>query len=310
MAGPFSIRLIDKINVSTRGRANLLPDVKGYVAVFVCLVTRAVHLEAVMGMDAESFIDAYKRFTARRGNVDTMFSDNGGNFVKADKELRSAVESWQSTKVQNFVNLRHTNWKFIPPFAPHQGGLWEAAVKQMKHHMKRVIGPEKYSYEAMATLLAKIEACMNSRPICTISDDPDDLQALTPLHFIIGEPLILPLPIEHGEAPNLAIGLFNQLQTRLNSFWRRWSEDYLSSLMNRPKWQKLKENVKIGQLVLIKVENTAPTYWAFGRIIAVNKSDDGCVRSAMIKVYGGEVERPIQKLIILPIDDELQKYNS
>lgn len=309
LAGPFDIRLTDRINTATRNRQSLNPELKGYAVVFVCLVTRAVHLEAVMSLSAEAFLTAYKRFVARRGTCEYMYSDNGTNFVRANKELRAAVNSWKDKNVQDYVGWNGTKWTFITPSASHQGGLWEAAVKQMKVHLKRVIGPEKYTYEAMSTLLAEVEACMNSRPICAMADDPDDLTALTPAHFLIGEPLKLPLPLRHEHPPKMAVGLYKQLQARINSFWEKWSTDYLSSLINRPKWKTEQENIRVGQLVLIKSEIIAPTYWAMGRIIAVKKSDDGCVRSARIKVFNGEIERPIQKLIVLPVDEELAEYH-
>lgn len=181
-----------------------------------------------MSLSAEAFLAASKRFAARRGTPESMYSDNGTNLKRTDKDLRAAVESWKSTMVQDHIHWNGTKWNFITPSAPHQGGLWEATVKQMKVHLKRVIGPEKYTFEVMATLLAEIEACLNSRPICAMSDDIDDMAALTPSHFIILEPLKLPLPNKYDMAPKMAVGLFKEIQSRVNSFWNRWSNDYLS----------------------------------------------------------------------------------
>lgn len=210
LAGPFQIRLTDKLKMATRSRSVLDQDLKGYAVVFVCLVTRAVHIEAFTALTADAFLAAYQRFVARRGPSEVLYSDNGTNFVAADKELRIAVNSWQDDKVQNFVNRHGTIWNFITPSAPHQGGLWEAAVKQMKIHLKKVVGPHKYTFEGISTLLAGIEACMNSRPICAMSDDPDDLVALTPGHFLIGEALRLPLPEKSAAPPEMALSLYIQ----------------------------------------------------------------------------------------------------
>lgn len=309
LAGPINIRAVEKSRMITRNSSAVLnQELKGYVCIFVCLVTRAVHLEPVMDISAEAFLAAYKRFTARRGVSEIIYSDNGTNFVRADKDLKMAVKSWQENSVQDYISWNGTQWNFITPSAPHQGGLWEAAVKRMKLHLKKIMGAEKYSYEALSTLLADIEACLNSRPICAMSDDPNDMIALTPSHFLIGEPLKLPLPERHDEPPKMAVGFYKQLQAITNSFWKVWSEDYLSTLMERPKWKLEQKNLRAGNLVLIKNENLAPTYWPMGRVISVKKGADGCVREAKIKVGSVNLDRPIQKLVVLPVDEELENY--
>lgn len=192
MAGPFGMRITDKVNMNTRLRTQL-PEIKAWVAVFVCLVTRAVHLEATEGMSTDDFLQAYQRFVSRRGNPEAVYSDNGTNFVGAANEMQEAFKIWQNEPIQHFVHANNTEWHFIRPCAPHEGGIWEAAVKAMKFHMKRVIGTQKYSIQGMNTLLASIEACLNSRPLCALSENPNDRQALTPAHFLIGRSLKLPI---------------------------------------------------------------------------------------------------------------------
>lgn len=308
LAGPYMLKLSDKLNMSTRSRSKLDEDLKGYIAVFVCLVTRAVHLEPVTDLSAEAFLAAYTRFTAKRGNPNYLFSDNGRNFVKADKILKQAVQVWRQDGVQHFINKFGTEWKFITPSAPHQGGLWEAAVKQMKAHLRRVIGPHKYTFEGIYTLLAGVEACMNSRPICAMSDDPDDLAPLTPAHFISGGPLRLPLPEKCEPPPKMALSLYRSIQSQIDTFWKLWADEYIGTLMERNKWQNVEPNLQVGQLVLIKSENLAPTYWPIGRVTATKAGDDGSVRSATIKVFGGSLDRPVQKLCILPVDDAIDHW--
>lgn len=202
MAGPYNMRLTNKLNMNTRYRN--MPDIKGWITVFVCLVTRAVHLEATEGMSTDDFLAAYQRFVSRRGHPEKIYSDNGSNFIGADNELQKAFKSWQDEGIQHLVHTNGTQWHFINPSAPHEGGIWEAAVKSMKHHLKRMMGPQRYSIQGVSTLLASVEACLNSRPLCALSDDPEDQEMLTPAHFLIGRPLKLPLHEKAEQPPGTA----------------------------------------------------------------------------------------------------------
>lgn len=306
MAGPYHMRVSTKINANTRGRQ--LPEMKGWIAVFVCLVTRAVHLEAVEGMSADDFLIAYTKFVSKRGHPEIMYSDRGTNFICADAELKSALQSWQSDQVQRYVRLKGTEWKYITPSAPHEGGVWEAAVKQLKYHLKRVIGVQKYSFQGISALLSGVEACLNSRPLCKMSDDPDDREPLTPAHFLIGRSLKLPIGEKSDKPPYSIKRLYVQLQFQIQAFWKQFSNDYIQSLTQLPKWRTEQENLKIGQLVVIKADNVAPTYWPMGRIMQIYKGNDGKVRSVLLKTQTGQLERSIRKICVLPDDIELSYW--
>jgi hypothetical protein len=133
---------------------------------------------------------------ARRGIVANLYSDNGSNFVGTDRELKETYFLLQQDKVDSikcFLADRSINWHFIPPHSPHMGGIWEAGVKSCKHHFKRIVGNALLRYEELYTLLTLIESCLNSRPITPMSNDPHDLEALTPGNFLIGAPLTAPL---------------------------------------------------------------------------------------------------------------------
>ncbi|XP_076660904.1 uncharacterized protein LOC143364423, partial [Halictus rubicundus] len=135
----------------------------------------------------DAFLACYDRFISRRGLPVAMYSDNGTTFQGADKELTTAFRS--ATRDPNLLNKLASDqvaWHFIPPSAPHFGGLWEAGFRSMKHHFKRVIGSHTLTFEEMTTVLCQIEACMNSRPIAPRSENIDDYTALTPGHFLIG----------------------------------------------------------------------------------------------------------------------------
>ncbi|XP_018373144.1 PREDICTED: uncharacterized protein LOC108767666 [Trachymyrmex cornetzi] len=186
------------IGVDYAGPFNILPFVgrgqktrKHYVALFVCLATRAVHLEMVEDYSADGFLSAFRRFSSRRGLPRRMYSDNGTNFHGADRELQRQFQSMMhDPAIRDSIAVDKVDWEFIPLAAPHFGGLWEAGVKSFKGHLRRAIGARTISRAEFATLLCQIEACLNSRPIAALSDDPSDMSALTPGHFLIGRPLI------------------------------------------------------------------------------------------------------------------------
>ncbi|XP_062141879.1 uncharacterized protein LOC133849814 [Drosophila sulfurigaster albostrigata] len=152
--------------------------------------TKAIHLEATTDLTAEKFLEAFSRFVARRGCPLHMYSDNGKTFVGASSIL--SKEFVESTR--NLIVTTHSHqglaWHFNPPGAPHMGGLWEAGVKSFKTHFYKTVSSVKHTFEELSTLLSKIEACLNSRPLTPMSEDVSDLAALTPGHFLIGGPLL------------------------------------------------------------------------------------------------------------------------
>ncbi|XP_066590776.1 uncharacterized protein [Prorops nasuta] len=148
---------------------------------------------------------------------------------KASSEFYSQVSSELATA--------GIDWNFIPPHSPHFGGLWEAGVKSTKHHLIRVIGEHILTFEEFATVLAEIEACLNSRPLYPMSGDMDDLTVLTPSHFLIGSsPGLIPdLPI--SAVPENRLSMYQLLSRLQQHFWKKWSREYLHHLQERNKWR-------------------------------------------------------------------------
>ncbi len=167
--------------------------VKAYVCIFVSLTAKAVHLELVSDLTSDAFIACLRRFIARRGCPSLIWSDWGTNFVGAAREIKELFRFLQDQRIQDavtsFLSTQNITWKFTLQHAPHHGGIWEAAVKSMKTHLRRVVGDVKLTFEEFSTVLTQIEACLNSRPLVPLPDSDEGLEALTPGHFLIGRPL-------------------------------------------------------------------------------------------------------------------------
>lgn len=139
--------------------------VKAYIAIFVCMSTKAMYIELVSDMSADSFIAALRRTVARRGQIKNMFSDNGTNFVGANRILQELSQSEKEAFEQMLAEelaKREITWHFSPPGSPHFNGLVEAAVKTTKTHLIKAIGTAKLTFEEMTTVLAQVEAAVNS----------------------------------------------------------------------------------------------------------------------------------------------------
>ncbi|XP_047041318.1 uncharacterized protein LOC124645549 [Helicoverpa zea] len=295
-AGPINLRV-------SKGRGN--KSYKGYICFFVCMTTKAVHIEAISDLTAQGFIAGFKRFVARRGHCSDIWSDNGKNFVGASKELQSLVAAERSAvanEIRSWLSTKSVKWHFIPPHAPNFGGLWESGIKSTKYHLKRVIGDSTLTYEEMFTLLAQIEACLNSRPLSQPHQNPDDPIVLTPGHFLIGEPLVL-VPERNYEVGNVStLRRWQLLQRMTQDFWRRWSKEYLAYMLQRYKWPQKETEPNIGQVVLVKEDNLPPGKWLLGRVIEKHPGSDGLTRVVTLKCNGSSIKRPTNKLCVLPID--------
>lgn len=286
---------------------------KGYVAVFVCMCTKAIHLEAVPDLTSEKFINAFNRFISVENKPTHMYSDNGTTFVGAnrflEKELKEAIMNAEQDALSFFADSEIV-WKFNPPTASHMGGLWEAGVKSMKTHLKTYLNGRIFNFEEMQTILYRIAACLNTRPICGLSEDPNDLESLTPGHFMRNMPKhILPgrnlLEERVGTADR-----YRLQQQVLQSIWKRWQGEYLTRLHERSKWTKEQENIKVNDLVLVKEDNLPPGKWRLGRILDVHPGPDNLVRVVTVKTKDNILKRPIHKLSKLPIDAEETKDGS
>ena len=301
-AGPFKIK-------TGSIRKPIVSD--AYVCVFVCMASNAVHLEVVSDQTTAAFQATLDRFIARRGCPTHLYSDNGPNFIGAKNDLAGFYSFLQqqtsSQEIQNYLATHHqVTWHTIPPRSPHMGGLWEAAVKAMKTHLARVIGTAKLTFEELNTLIIKVEACLNSRPLLPIHcHDPDGIEVLTPSHLLIGKGVsALPEDPVPNENPHL-LKTWRRCQAMAHHFWSRWAKEYLNSLQARTKWQKPHGNLQVGDIVAVKPrEHFLSCHWPLGRILKVFPGKDGIVRVVELKTASGTVKRAITEVALIFREEE------
>ncbi|XP_055597349.1 uncharacterized protein LOC129747262 [Uranotaenia lowii] len=284
------------------------PASKAYVALFVCLSTKAVHLELVSDLSTDRFLQALRRFIGRWGRIADIFSDNGTNFIGAKNYLQEIHQLFTSKQHQEMVSKHCADegiqWHLNPPRAPHFGGLWEAAVRSAKHHILRVIGDQPLPFEDMSTLLVQVESCLNSRPITQLTDDPNDLEPLTPSHFWLGSSLQC---LPERDLRNVATNRLNNsqiVQQKLQQIWTRWKQEYLCQLQARTKRWNKPVKIEVGKLVVICDDNSPPIHWKMGRIHEVHPGIDGVVRVVTLKTATGFKTRAVERLCLLPVQPE------
>lgn len=192
-------------------------------------------------------------------------------------------------------------WHFIPPSAPNFGGIWEAGVKSIMFHLKRVLYSSMPTYEELSTLMCQIESCLNSRPLCLkFKDDPDPLK---PAHFLILRPMTC-IPDENLIDVNVnRLSRWQYMQQLVQQFWSRWSKEYITQLQERQKWAERKQNLSENDVVLIKEENLPPSQWLIGRIATIHPGQDGLVRVITVQTKRGLIKRPVSKVCTLLLED-------
>lgn len=293
--GPLSI---------TMARIRKPRVLQAYICLFVCFSTKAVHLELASDLSTEAFIAAFRRFVARRGHCAHLYSDCGTNFVGANRRLSELqdflTQSATSQTISDQLAVHNVSWHFNPPSAPHFGGLWEAGIKSTKSLLIRTIGSQLLTYEELYTVLTQIEVTLNSRPLCALSSDPNDLAALTPSHFLtLGPPQII-ADEDVSQCDTNRLTRWALLQQIHQSFWKRWHLDYLHHLQPKEKWTQQGDSLEEGGLVLIKDPNLPPLRWRLGRVIQTYPGADGVVRVVKVRTQQGVVTRPSVKLCPLP----------
>ena len=279
---------------------------KRYGAIFACMTTRAVHLEVAQSLSTPDFLNTLRTFINIRGEPKFLYSDNGTNFIGAEKELKRRLEEiGESEEFQRQVVERGIHWKFQPPAAPHFGGIHESLVKSVKRAlygaMTEAQRRRNLTESELRTLLSEVMGFLNSRPLTYAGGDPKDLVALTPNHFLL-QRANASVPPGLQDASSLRKG-YEFVQSLANKVWTLWKTQYLPTLLARSKWNTVERNLEKDDVVLIVDKNTPRGQWRWGPVIEVVPGRDGLVRHARVKTSLGECVRPVTKLCLLEKND-------
>ena len=280
--GPFNVKY-------RRGTA------KRYGCLFTCLSTRAVHIEIAHSLTSDSFLMALHRFIARRGRPEKLWSDNGTNFVSANRELEEEIQQLDTTSTRSEMLSLGIEWVFNPPHAPHMGGAWERLIRSVKVLLKNLVGDRLLSDEELLSYMCEVEKILNDRPLTRMGDDPKDDTPLTPNHLLLlrGNTCVSPTDT------NPVRRRWKAIQQIANTFYSRFVAEYLPTLQTRIKWTDEKNNLKKNDVVLVSGEGEPRGQWPIGIVEEVETSSDGLVRAATVRCGKTSKRRPIHKLVFL-----------
>ena len=265
-------------------------DKKHYILLFTCGAIRAIHLELVPALSLAAFMLALRKFSARRGLPSVIYSDNAKTFEAANSLIKQ-------------FGPAAPKWKFSVPLGPFWGGWWEILVKSTKSALKKSLGKSSVTMAELETVLAEIEACINSRPLTYLEENGNPL---TPSHFLLGRssPFVGACFDENAipQTPSDFYLASKEQMVALEKFWCIWSEDYIRNLPSLGNGRS-KRDLQVGSIVLIRQDGKPRLKWPLGRVTRVFEGKDGLVRAVNLKTVKGEITRPVQLLHKLEVSD-------
>jgi hypothetical protein len=297
MFGPFLVK---------EGRKEL----KRYGLIFTCYSCRGVHIETTTSLDTDSFILALRRFLSRRGPVRSIRSDNGGNFVGVEEEMKKAVQEMDHDRIRTFLleqSCDWIEWEKNPPESSHMGGVWERQIRTVRNVLSSLLKdtPARVDDETLRTLFVEVEAIVNSRPLAVDNLNDETADPLTPNHLLtMKSKVLLPPPGAFERADLYCRKRWRKVQHLANEFWQRFSKEYIRVSQIRQKWNTVRRNVAVNDIVLVLEKDLPRNRWSKGRIVEVFPGEDGLVRHASVKTGPNTVlKRPITKLVVIAAAD-------
>ncbi|KAL0153521.1 hypothetical protein M9458_051135 [Cirrhinus mrigala] len=284
--GPFTV----KIGRRTEKRWGI---------VFKCMTTRCLHLDLLESLDSDAFLMSLRRFIARRGKPFELFSDNGTNFVGGNREIKEAYKA-MAPRLKEQLAEQKISFRFIPPSAPHFGGIWEREVKSVKQALKVILKEQIVPETVLHTVLTEVEGIMNAKPLGYVSSDIADSDPITPSILLMGHHDSSLPQVIYDSSNLLATRRWRHSQILADQFWARFIKYYLPSLQERQKWQRDNINLRVDQVVFIMDPQHPRALLPVGKITCTFPGPDGRIRTAAVQVQDRTYVRPEVRLIPLP----------
>ena len=266
-------------------------------------MTRAIFIDLVPSLSSADFLLALRRFIGIYGTPTRVFSDNGTNFVGAERELREASdELYASADLSEFFRTKRIEWLFQPPRTPHFGGAHESLVKSSKRALYRALVNEKERWRfptenTLRTILFEVAGLLNSRPLTYVSSDPADFRPFCPNDFL-NKPPMADVPVGTFEDADPR-ECYMYVQRTLNLFWDLWKAVYFRSLFTRKKWTGVQWNFAVGDVVMTLKKGLGRGQWSTGHVVKVFPGADSLVRVVDVQLPTGIFRRGIHKLCLL-----------
>ena len=281
---------------------------KVYIALFTCMVTRAVHLEVVSDLSALTFLHAFRRFVATCSLPQVVTSDHGTNLSATAKFLKDTLSE---EIVQEFFKQHTIQWNFIHVRSPWEGGFYERLIGVTKSCLRKLLYRKTLTHQEITTLVAEVKARVNNRPLTYVESDQPLLESLTPSHLLCGRTIntMPPLELEEDQDPNYDLDhrllnlSFSHLSKLLLKFEKNFEKEYLTSLRARYYGNSPASNISplaVGDVVLLEA-GTNRERWPLARVIELLPDSDGIVRAVKVISRGRLSTQTIGKLVHMEV---------